>query len=110
MPYTVDSGTGDGIFCFFEDDGETGYLYLYEPYGAGILDHLHIYSNPQKLGLGIKESDIDVVWSSDGSKCGVKLWGKFYGIFDLATNQKMSVSVDSRHTPPIQDPTLLRGF
>jgi len=48
MSYMVEAGNGDGLFCFFEDDGETGYFYFYEPDGAGIVDYLHICNYPKK--------------------------------------------------------------
>jgi len=41
--FIVEAQGPDGVFGVFEDDGETGYLYIYEPEGAGIIQHLHIY-------------------------------------------------------------------
>lgn len=79
MDFVTDLPNKEGLFCVFEDDGETGYLYLSEHGGAGIIDHLHIYDDPDQVG--VKEEDIEVVWSKDYSKCGVKIWGGFYGIF-----------------------------
>jgi len=110
MAYMIDAGNNEGLFGVFEDDGDTGYLYLYKPEGEGIIDHLHIYSNPEKRGLNIKKKDVEVVWSDDKTKCGVKVWGRLFGIFDLASNQKVSVSIQERDTQPIQDPQLLKGF
>ena len=104
----VESGNGEGFFCFFEDDGETGYFYLYEPDGQGVIDHLHIFSRPVQFDLGAK--DVEVLWSQDGTKCALKLWNNVYGIFDLATNQKFSVSVKNKNTPPIDKAELLDGF
>lgn len=106
--FVVERGNNEGLFCFFEDEGETGYFYLYEPNGDGIIDHLHIYSYP--LDFKITKKDVEVVWSKDNTKCGVKLWGKFFGIFDLASNQKISISVKDKETPPITNPVLLVGF
>lgn len=108
MAFMVDAGRGDGLFCFFEDDNDTGYLYYYEPDGAGIIDYLHIYNYPKKIG--VKKKDVDVVWSKDKNKCGVKIWGKFYGIFDLASSQKIRILVKDKDTPPINNSTLLEGF
>jgi hypothetical protein len=34
-------------------------------------DDLQIYNNSQ--GLGVEEKDVQVLWSQDGSKCGVVL-------------------------------------
>lgn len=104
----MEAGNGEGLFCFFEDDGETGYFYFYEPDGAGIVDYLHICNYPKKKG--IKKRDVEVVWSKDGSKCGVKVWGKFYGIFDLERSQKIGHIIQDKESPPITDPSLLNGF
>ena len=106
--FIIDSAREDGLFCYFEDDGETGYLYLYEEDGAGIIDHLHIYDDPEQIG--VTEDDIEVVWSKNQGKCGVKIWGNFYGIFDLDSNKKISMTVEGRETAPISDPALLEGF
>lgn len=108
MTFMVDARGGEGLFCFFEDDGDTGYLYYYEPDGAGIIDYLHIYNYPKEIG--VRKKDVEVVWSKDNTKCGVKIWGKFYGIFDLASSQKISILVKDKDTPPISDPALLEGF
>jgi hypothetical protein len=108
MGFIIDSGNSKGLFGVFEDDGDTGYLYYYEPEGAGIVDYLHIYDYPRKIG--IKKKDVEVVWSKDYEKCGVKIWGKFYGIFDLASSQKISHVIKNKEPPPINDPKLLDGF
>ncbi len=108
MAFIVDAGNNEGLFCYFEDDGETGYFYYYEPGGSGILDYLHICNYPKKLKFTKK--DVEVVWSKKYDKCGVKIWGKFYGIFDLANSQKISIIIKNRDTPSITDCTLLEGF
>lgn len=108
MAFIIDTGNGEGFFGVFEDDGDTGYLYLYEPDCREIVDYLHIYNYPKKIG--ITKKDVEVVWSTNRKKCGVKVWGKFYGIFDLALNGKIRKPVKDKDTPPITDETLLRGF
>lgn len=108
MGFIVDSGNGEGLFGVFEDDGDTGYLYYYEPDGAGIIDYLHIYDYPKKIG--IRKKDIEVVWSKDFNKCGIKVWGRFYGIFDLEQSEKVATYIRDKDTPPIIDPKLLAGF
>lgn len=106
--FVVERSNSEGLFCFFEDDGDTGYFYLYEPEGDGILDHLHIYSYSSPKVFDVTENDVEVVWSKDGEKCGVKIWGKFYGVFDLFNNQKIGISIKNKETPPIQNSILLR--
>jgi hypothetical protein len=106
--FIIGSANTDGLYCIFEDDGDTGYLYLSDHGGEGIIDHMHIYSHPKRLG--VQETDVEVVWTTDGLKCGVKIWGNFYGVFDLVSSTKKSVLVKDRKTPPITDQALLDGF
>lgn len=108
MDFIIGLPNDDGLYCIFEDDGETGYLYLSDHGGEGIIDHLHIYDDPEQIG--VTEDDIEVLWSKNQSKCGVKIWGNFYGIFDLDSNKKISITVKGRETEPIIDPALLEGF
>jgi len=106
--FVVEAGNDEGLFCFFEDDGDTGYFYFYEPDGVGIIDHLHICDYPKKIG--IRKKDVEVIWSNDYQKCGVKIWDKMFGIFDFASNNKIRHYIRNRETAPITDPSLLEGF
>lgn len=103
--FIVEKENGEGLICYFEDEGETGYFYPYEPDGRGIVDFLHLYSTPHDFELS--DADIDVVWSRDKTKCGVRFWGKLYGIFDIASGRKLGVTVKSQETPPIDDSQFL---
>jgi hypothetical protein len=71
-----------GLFAVFEDDGETGYLYLYEPEGRGIFQHLHIYNRTSELN--IEEQDVQVGWSEDQTTCKAWIRGKLCGTIDLS--------------------------
>ena len=111
------TGTGDfvietagppGLFGVFEDDGETGYLYLYEPGGREVFRHLHIYDRTPNLP--VQEQDVRVIWSEDFSKVGVLIWSKMRGIVNLVTSQEGRVWLESRNTPGIGDAEWLRGF
>jgi hypothetical protein len=93
---------------FFEDDRETGYLYVSDRRSNEILKHLQIYDDSAKLD--VREEDVRVVWSKDGSKCGVLIWGGIRGIIDLGKNREGRVLLQSRNTPPISDPEWLSGF
>lgn len=93
---------------FFEDDGETGYLYVSDRKRGEIVKHLQIYNNSQALCVDAK--DVHVVWSGDGSKCGVLIWGAMRGIIDLVKRKEGRVLVESRDTPPIKDKEWLKGF
>jgi hypothetical protein len=106
--FIVDGAGPEGLSCVFEDDGETGYLYVYEEHGKGILKHLQIYSRAENLN--VHESDVHVMWSADGTKCGVTLWGGFRGIIDIKNEREVSTRVTHRHSPSITDQQWLNGF
>lgn len=95
-------------FCVFEDEGDTGYLYLYDSAHQKVLRHLHVYDHPKTLGVSAQ--DVDVVWSEDYSKCGAIIWGKMRGIIDLKTGQEGRVKLENRDTPGIGDDKWLAGF
>jgi hypothetical protein len=97
-----------GLYSVFEDDGETGYLYLYEPSGRGIIQHLRIYVRSPSLQVG--ENDVTVEWSSDFNKCGVRIWGRMRGIIDILSKKEGRVLLERRDTPGIGDPDWLEGF
>ena len=97
-----------GLFCVFEDDGETGYLYIYEPDGRGVIRHLHIYDRTPEFY--VEEGDVQVQWSADQTKCGVRIWGKMRGIFNVASGQEGRVWLTSRNTPGIGDAEWMKGF
>ena len=106
--FIVDAGNGQGLFGFFEDDGETGYFYLYEPNGRGVIDHLRVYQKSRNFE--VQENDVKVVWSANNEKCGVTVWGHFYGIFDLSRNKKISSVLENPDSAPIVDQNFLEGF
>lgn len=97
-----------GLFGVFEDDGETGYLYLYEPEGQGVTRHLHIYNRTPELD--VTEADVEVEWSADQTKCGVRVWGKMRGIINVASGQEGRVMLASRSSPGIGDAEWMKGF
>jgi hypothetical protein len=93
---------------FFEDDGETGYLYVSDRSTKQIIQQLQIYVNSAQLR--VEPEDVRVVWSKNGTKCGVLIWGGMRGIIDLERNREGRAFVDSRTTPPIDDAEWLGGF
>lgn len=97
-----------GVFGVFEDDGETGYLYICEPEGRGVMRHLHIYDRSPEVR--VEEGDVEVTWSDDLKKCGVRIWGKMRGIIDLASDREGRVWLANRDTPGIGDSEWLLGF
>ena len=106
--FVIETAGLAGVFAIFEDDGETGYLYLYEPGGREVFQHLHIYDRTPNLH--VKDEDVRIFWSQDFSKVGALIWGKMLGIVNLTTGQERRVWLESRDTPGIVDAEWLRGF
>ena len=92
----------------FEDEGETGYLYLYSVREQTVVRYLHIYDRSPRLS--VSREDVHVVWSEDGTKCGVVIWGKMRGVIDVASDREGRVWLESRDTPGIGDAEWLQGF
>lgn len=61
-----------GIFCVFEDDGETGYVYIYIPRENKIVTNAHVYTRSSTLQP--TQDDIRIIWFTDNSKCSVYLF------------------------------------
>lgn len=106
--FTVNDVGPNGLEGVFEDDGETGYFYLYDENSRGILDDLHIYTRAENID--VTENDVAVLWSADGSKCGVLIRHGMYGIFDIRSNRKIAVKFESTDSPPITDREWLISF
>lgn len=106
--FVVERAGPPGVFGVFEDDGETGYLYIYEPGGREIFRHLHIYDRRPKVQ--VSDEDVRVVWSTDFAKCGVVIWQKMRGIVDLSTGQEGRVWLEDRNSLGIGDVQWLKGF
>ncbi len=104
----LDNGGSAEYAAFFEDDGETGYLYVSDLREREIIQHVQVYVKARELD--VKENDVSVIWSRDGTKCGVLIWGGMRGIIDVANNIEGRVLVEDRTTPPIDDRDWLDGF
>jgi hypothetical protein len=92
----------------FEDEGETGYLYVYSVGAATVQRHVHVYDRSD--ALQIVRNSVDVLWSTDESKCGVRIWGQMRGIIDLRTRREGRAWLENRDTPGINEAEWLRGF
>ena len=103
-----DSSGPEDYLGVFEDNGETGYLYVSDRTTYEVLQHLQIYTCSGTLG--VKEEDVEVIWSRDGSKCGVSIWGGIRGIIDVKRKLEGRAFLESRSTPPIDDTIWLEGF
>ena len=49
---------------FFDEDGHGGYLYISDKKADCIIRHLRIYESSD--ALSVQESDVEVLWSTDG--------------------------------------------
>lgn len=106
--FIIDSAGPDGLVGVFEDDGDTGYLYVYRPEADIILNHLHIYD--RSPNIFVQPRDVRVLWSNDLSKCRVIIWEKMRGIIDVEHKTEGRVWLESKSTPGIGDPAWLSGF
>jgi hypothetical protein len=98
----------DDLFAVFEDNSETGYLYLYDCRAQRVFEHLLIYDRSKEVNVVI--GDVWVGWSEDGTKCGVAVWNKMRGIIDRVKKVEGRIKLESRRTPGIVDPEWLKGF
>jgi hypothetical protein len=75
-----------GLFAVFEDDGETGYLYIYFPQEQKILFDLNIYTRGSKIQP--REDDVELVWTRDYTLCGARVYWKLRGYIDLKKQKR----------------------
>ena len=106
--FIIDATGPSGLAGVFEDDGETGYLYLYETEARNVLRHLHVYDRSPALRLSA--ADVRVKWNADFGKVGVIICGKMRGIIDLHNSREGRVWMESPKSPGIEDAAWLRGF
>lgn len=107
-PFIVDKEGPPGIFAVFEDDGETGYLYVYEPNGPGVVRHVHVYNRSPLLT--VSESDVAIAWSENNRKCGVIIRDSMRAIIDLHSGREGRVWMESDESSGIDDVSWLKGF
>jgi hypothetical protein len=98
----------DDLFAVFEDDGQSGYLYLYDSKTGDIAEYLHNYDRSENLQ--VCPEDVEVIWSEGGRKCGVIIWGKMRGIIDRQERLPGRVWMENSDSPGIADKEWLRGF
>lgn len=76
----------------FEDDSETGYLYLLPRLSngktKGIADALWIYN---QISPPIDECEnVYIIWSDDSTKSGIIVDGECWGMIDISSSRKLS--------------------
>jgi hypothetical protein len=86
----------------------TKYLYVYSAEEQTVLRFLHVYDSSRKVDVA--PGDVEVMWATGGTKCGVAIWGKMRGIIDLAGGGEGRVWLEGRDTPGIGDQKWLEGF
>jgi hypothetical protein len=87
-PVVMESRSPSGAHAvLYEDDGDTGYFYAVEPSPEGMemLDALHLYNAEQDL-RGV-DCRIELVWSADGNKAGLRINGTLWAAFDFEHEQ-----------------------
>ncbi len=98
----------DALFAVFEEDDDTGYLYVFDAVAQKVLQYLQIYDRAGDLN--VTPEDVRVVWSEDGKKCGVLIWNKMRGIIDRVRKEEGRVKLESRDSPGVGDQEWLKGF
>ena len=76
----------------FEDDGDTGYFYALAPGAEALelLDALHVYNAEEDL-RGV-DCTIELLWSADGSRAGLRLNAALWAVFDFERQKGWSRS------------------
>lgn len=72
----------NGMGAVFEDDGETGYFYLWDENATDemkIRGALRIYNSPKELA----KEDVDVRLNSAGTKAGLFIHDVLWAVWDL---------------------------
>lgn len=91
--FVIDSSSPNNKWVtVFEDNGETGYMYLCssnenEEFDR-IVDHLWIYN---QINPPIEEcKKVFIIWSDDSNRTGLIVDGECWGIFDLSSKRKLN--------------------
>ncbi len=93
---------------FFEQDDRTGYLYVVARATKEVVAYVQIYTCAARLK--VRRSEVRVVWSSEGDKCGVIIRGQMRGIIDLPNDRRGGIRLLDPSTPGVSDFEWLHGF
>ena len=87
-PILLESNSPSNAFgVFFEDEGDTGYLYALDTQlGAPILDALHIY-NVANVTRRDVPSTIQIAWSYDGLKVALLINDYTHAVIDFESKR-----------------------
>jgi hypothetical protein len=86
--FAAEDSPGGQFSAFFEDDGDTGYLYAVDLARTDhrILDAVQIYNVANVTGKD-RPSTLEIVWSEVGPKCALLINGHPYAAFDFAAKR-----------------------
>ena len=90
-----------GHLAVFEDEGDTGYLYLYASREKKVLRYVHVYDRSEKLDIDSR--DVEVKWSRNRSKCGVMILGEMRAIMNVEGGVETRIWLEEKNTPGIRD-------
>ncbi|MBV8757058.1 MAG: DUF2251 domain-containing protein [Deltaproteobacteria bacterium] len=105
--FVVEGPGRSSLVAVFEDDGETGFLYVYDCAADKVTTHLHVYD--RSPSLVVNEDDVFVTWTSDFSRCGVVIWGEMMGVIDVRTDKRWVTRAVSNGMPGLEGDAL-EGF
>lgn len=108
QPFLVHLCDDDALCGVFEDEGDTGYLYIYDPRKRVVMRYLQVYTCARELR--IKPNEVRILWSSGNRKCAVAILGQIRGIIDLDQERPSRAWMTSRESPGVNDADWLRGF
>jgi hypothetical protein len=116
--FTIQQEGQHGLVGIFEDDGETGTLYLLDSSVAddeGILAWIPVYVRSE--GFQPIESDVWVAWSIDFGKVAAIVKGHsqnprecFRAIINTRSRQSMNNFMKDVSAKPLMEPDWLSGF
>ena len=97
-----------GLFAIFSEDEGAGYFFCYKLETETVLAQVRVYVCSGESP--IRENDVQVMWSSDRTKCGVAIFGRMRAVLDLANEIELCLPLEDRKSPAITGPTWLEGF
>jgi hypothetical protein len=106
--FVVAAGGPRSLAAFFEDNGETGDLYVTDRSKHKIIQHVQVYTNSNELN--VRPDEVEVRWADKALKCGVLIWGGLRALIDIDNGFNGREFVKSRATPPIRNTEWLKGF
>src|SRR5262245_3855292 len=104
----VSADSPDGCFgCVFEDDGACAWLYVCEMHEEGprIREAIWIYNRADD----VTRDDVELRWTPDGSRCGLRIHGRYWAVADVHRSQRCSTPYSSGATPCLL-PDMLQGL